>query len=157
MRVTVDVRKAGPFFVAGLAEKVAQTELASSLAAGARTLADEIRSVARRGRTGGLQAGVDVQGSGLDIAVREGRPYGSAIDGGRRPAPIQIRPLTLWWESKGLSAPEARRAAFALSRRRLRSSADAHPFFFATFERVAPQIQTAILGPAGAAIVSAVG
>jgi len=150
------VRKIGPIFSASR-EAVVKLQMAKGVSAAAERFASEVRPVTPRAG-GRLQNFTQVTGIGIGKKVQSGDWYAIPLDRGAQASFAKIGPLAQWAGMKlGLSGLEARRAAFAISKSFSREPRKALNFFYGTFDRLAPMLQSQYLAPVGIYIVKELG
>lgn len=156
MSFAAQARKIGPIFSAGR-EAVIKLQMSKAVSAAAERFAAEVRPVTPRA-TGRLQNLTRVTGIGLGKKVQSGDWYAIPLDRGAKASFTKIGPLAAWAGIKlGVSGVEARRAAFAISRKFSREPRKATNFFYGAFDRLAPMLQSQYLAPVGIYIVKELG
>jgi hypothetical protein len=144
------------------ADQVARAKTARALQGAARLLQPAIKARAPRA-SGTLASGVQIVTSRSGLSVRvvaqtpgSGLSYGIPVESGASQTKVAMEGLVKWAELKlGKSGLEARQTAYAIARWKERKGTTPKTnWFFGPFDRLTATINSAFLGPVGAAIVA---
>lgn len=150
MELKAAVTKRGRLF-RGQSKELVDKEARKQLKAAAEFLARGIRAAAPAA-TGTLRDSIKTQYLDNASRVFSEESYAIPVEAGRAAATIPIAPLVLWFEKRlGLSGDEAVEAAIRTARSR--PAIAANPFFYRTFDRLAPVLASQFLVPIAATIV----
>ena len=157
MNIAAQCRAIGPLFSVG-APLVANAKMAEAVHAATDVLAHAIQAAAPAGRNK-LRGSIKAFGVGTGRGVRVGEWYAIPLESGQKPGKglnkAGIAKVAEWAQYQlGLGPKEARRFAYAWSRWKLRHSVPRKRFFFGTYDRLAPYLQTHYLGRVGLNIVA---
>lgn len=147
----------GKLFDPDARERVIREKVAEAIAGTALALQGKIQQAAPVGVSSQLRGSFATVFSeeGMRATIGSSVLYALPVELGRRPKWVPIQPLELWFRRKlGLDPKEARRAAFATSRKKALTRTPGQNFFYKTIEQHAPAIAQQFFGALGPAIVA---
>ena len=154
MNLAARGRKVGKFW-GDYRTQVAKKEIARGFKGASSRLVEALKTAAPVAG-GELREGIHAEffRGGMVVKVVQDPWYGIAVDAGAVASFSPVQPLVEWVELKiGASGQEAERIAYAIIEDHSKLGRDPQPYWYVTFDKMIPILNSQYLGPVGAAIV----